>query len=410
MKNKYFNYIKIFIIFIVITLLSGCWDYDEIEDRGVVLGIAIDKASPIPKGQDEKNEHSDEKKIETMELQVGEPKYAFTIHLPLMAKASNKPSGMSSGGGEKDPSWEMTVVSNSLFSANREFSTRLEYPPFYEHLQAIVISEDVAKEGIKEALDMILRDPEMRRRMKVFITPEEAKKIFDVQPRINDYSSMYLANLPDNANKTSRMLHLTDLGELSESLHSGTDFVLPRVISTKDEIKNAGSAVFKEGKMVGWLGEVGTIYLKWIRDAVLGGIITINSPYDKEGVIVLELQNAKTKINPVIDGDNIKFIIESKAKVNIAEESISSFQDSLDDNFIKAVEKEAEDLVKNYMIETVKYVQKEFEADIFHFNIALKRQKPHIWELVKDSWHEEFREVKVEPKIKVKVKLVGVVK
>jgi len=402
--------IKILLVFISLLMLSSCWDYKEVEKRGYVLGIAIDKAFPIPEGYEDYKSHMSEKELEIYELQKGEPKYSITIQIPILPKAQIKPLGAGGGGSDEEKSWDLTILGKSFYEINREFSTRLDYAPFYEHLQVIVINEDVAREGIIPPLDMILRDPEMRRRTKVFVTSEEAHKILDVTPRIDDYASIYLAQLPTNADKTSRMAHLTDLGEVVQSLHSNVDFVLPRVISTKDEIKNAGLAVFKKDKMVGWLGEVYTIYAKWIRDSVKGGIIVIRAPRDPDVLITLELKKVKTKVRPIIENDNIKMHIESNAVVDIAELAETHYENALDKDFIKRVEEKAEKEVKTRIEDTVRYVQKELGADIFHFNVIMKSFAPKEWEEVKDNWHYEFKKLDIKVDVNIKVNNVGTIK
>nr|WP_286673029.1 Ger(x)C family spore germination protein [Anaeromonas frigoriresistens] len=395
---------------ISVLMLNGCWDYKEVEKRGYVLGIGIDEPFPIPQGDGENKSHMSEKELELYELQQGDPRYAFTIQVPILPKAQIKPLGAGGGGGEESRSWNLTLLGRSFFEANREFSTRVDYMPFYEHLQVIVLNENIAKNGIIPPLDMILRDPEMRRRTRVFVAPDKALDVLKVSPKIDDYASLYLQQLPNNADKTSRMAHVTDLGEVAESLHSNTDFVLPRVISTEDEIKNAGLAVFKKDKMVGWLGEVYTIYTKWIRDAVKGGIIVIKSPEDPSVLITLELSEVKTKVKPIIDGDNIKMKIESKAVVNIAEITQTKHENVLDEAFIERVEKEAEKEVSNRIQEAIKYVQKKLGADIFHFNVIMKSFAPNEWEKVKDDWHSIFETLEAEVNVDIKVDHVGIIK
>ncbi|AOT70231.1 Ger(x)C family spore germination protein [Geosporobacter ferrireducens] len=398
------------IVLVMLTgcFLTGCWDHVEIQERGFVLGVAIDKASPLPMKQE--TDYRSERDIEKMPLQKGEPSYTYTIQVPIIVFAKNQPTGVAGGGAEADATWNMTIQGKSFMEANRQYSTRTNYPPFYEHLQAIIISEDVAREGITASIDLFLRDHEMRRRTRVFITPGEAKTVLDVQPRIEDYPAMYLAQLPFNASKTSRILHKTDLGEMSELLHAGADFVLPRVVATKDEIKDAGAAVFKGDKMVGWLGELDTIYLKWVRDAVLGGVIVVSMPNDPESVVTLEIKSAKTKVRPKVEGNGIKMDIRVKAEFSLAEKTEAHFRNALDEDFLKELETKAERDLRENMEDTVRYVQKEFGADIFLFNLAMERYAPDTWDQVKDKWADIFPQVEVAVSVKAKIAEIGTMK
>lgn len=398
------------LVIIILCFLTGCWDHVEIQERAFVLGVAIDKAPPLPKGQDTEADYRSERDIEKMSLQKGSPTYAYTIQVPIVTRARNQPTGVTGGGTDAESTWDMTIQGKSFMEANRQYSTRINYPPFYEHLQAIIISEAVARDGITAPIDLFLRDHEMRRRTRIFITPGEAKDILDVQPRIEDYPAMYVAQLPFNASKTSRILHKTDLGEISEGLHAGDDFVLPRVVVTKDEIKDAGAAVFKGDKMVGWLGELDTIYLKWVRDAVLGGVVVVAMPNDPEGVVTLEIESAKTKVRPKVDGGGIKMDIQVKAEFVLAEKTQAHFHDALDESLLKELEAKAERDLKENMEDTIRYVQKEFRADIFHFNLAMERYAPDTWEQVKGKWAEVFPQVQPMISVEATIRQIGTMK
>ena len=228
-----------------------------------------------------------------------------------------------------------------------------------------------------------------------------------ISPRIEDYPSLYLGNLPKNAKRTSRMLHLTDLGVVSESLHTKTDFLLPRVEATKDELKDAGAAIFKGEKMLGWLGEVDTIFTKFVRDAVEGGVIIIKDTKNPDGLITLEITKASTTVRPKVENDTIKMKIDVKVSFNLVEKFEVHFSNALNDKYLKSLESAAERYIEGQIKDTIKYVQKEFGADIFHFNVQMKRYEPHLWKQVEDDWEDIFRNLEVDIEVKSKIKQIG---
>ena len=399
-------------ILVAAMALTGCWDNMEIQNRGYVLAISVDKAYPIPRGTESEEEYEQELPLETIMLEKGRPQYSYTIQIPVLALAKYKPAGAGKGGGDEgvEASWNLTILGNSFMEANRNLATRLDYPPFYEHLQAIVISEEAAREGILKPLDLFLRDHEMRRRTRIFVIPGEAKKALDVTPRIDDYPALYLAKLPYNSALTPKMLHITDLGEVSEAIHGGTAFALPKIIVTRDEIKNAGAAVFKGEKMVGWLDEIDTTYFKWIRDAVRGGLTIIEDPKAEEGLLVLQIKKAKTKVRPIVEEGKISMRIEVKASFNLAEKFETHYTNALDNNYIQEMESRTEAYIKNQIKKTIKHVQREFEADIFQFGIQVQRYEPRIWKQVEEDWDELFKTIDPEVSVEVKIKQIGTMK
>jgi len=65
-------------------------------------------------------------------------------------------------GGTSEPNtlktWDITQVGNSFMEINRSITTRMNLIPNYEHLQVIIISEKVARKGLRNVLDLFIRD------------------------------------------------------------------------------------------------------------------------------------------------------------------------------------------------------------------------------------------------------------
>lgn len=397
MKQYLYNCIKFLLLLMPCTLLCGCWDYMDLDKRGYVLGVGIDKFDPSQLGN----------QFNYAPMESGPPKYSYSVQVPIIARAQSKPSGQGGGSSAKDKTWILEMHGNSFFEVNREYVTRLDYPPFYAHLQAIVINEAAAREGITAPLDLFIRDAEIRRRTSIFITPSKATDVLKVSPKVDDYSGIYLSRLRTGSKRTSRILHKTDLGLVAQSLHTGSDFVVPRVVPDREEIKNAGAAVFKKDKMVGWMDEIKTAYLKWIRDAVKGGTVAVGLDEEGKSSVTLEIKKVKTKVHPKVNGDKITIQLNTTASFHVSEVTSDSISDAYDTGFIKKVEKLAETKIKEEMEKTVKYVQKEFGADVFDFHLALQRHEPDVWDKVKENWHDVFPTVKAEVQVKVSIDQIG---
>lgn len=412
----------ILLILTVTPLLIGCWDRIDIETRAYILGIAIDKYPPDPSQAEEEDPEAgspkEEEKFEKMELHAGKPRYAMTVQIPILKKAGTMSAGTGSsgGGGEGSRTWEITQFGSSFMSMNREILSRTNLIPYYEHLQVIIISEDVARSGVEDVLDFFVRDQEMRRRVKVFVTSGQAKSILDVKPRTEDFSSMYLAHIPMNSTKNSRMVHEVDLGEIVNYIHQGYDFVLPRVEATKDEIKASGAAVFKKHNMVGWLSELEVEAFKLLINRFLGGVIVTEITEEMadevtgKGLIVLEVLRTHTKITPLIEGENPSVKIDIKIEGNYAEEVNMHTHGKLHKDFLIKAEKQFAKEVEGLCRKTIKKVQQEFGADIFLFGHAFKTKKPAYWKQVEKDWDVIFPELEVDINVDVDIILTGIIR
>jgi len=405
---------SLLLFFLVLALLTGCWDQKDIETRGYVLGLAIDHYPPTPhanekSGPEQASAAEEEKKLERMQLHTGEPVYAMTIQLPLIAKAESQSDGWP-GGGQTAGSrtWEITQLGNSFFSMNREMASRTSLSLYYEHLQVIIISEEVAKKGMLDILDFFLRDPEMRRRVKIFISQGEAKSILDVVPRTQEYSSVYLAMILTNSSRNSRTVYHTDLGELICNLHDGHDFILGKVVSTEDEIKTSGGAVFRKDKMVGWATEMEMEAIHFIRNRYEGGILTVSTPEGEEGLIALEITSAKSRITPVIKGDQVSFHIEIKVEGDYSEDINLHGHEKLDVAFLKSLKKQFEKEIRKICLDTIERMQEEYGADVFHFDRVLQTEEPAYWKRMGSQWDSIFPNVEVAMDVEVDIVLLGI--
>jgi len=394
-------------------LLTGCWDRRDIESRGYVLGIAVDKYPPLPINPNEvgsptESSDEEEKKLELIELYEPPPIYSITIQLPVLKKAELTTISTGGGGGEQSKTWEITEAGNSFVGVSRDISTRNSLILYYEHLQVIIISEDVARDGIENIMDFFLRDPEMRRRVKVFICKEQAKKILDVRPRVEDYSALYLAKLPLNATRTSKMVHLSDLGEIINRMHAGFDFLLPTVEASKDEIKTSGAAVFSGRKMVGWIDGLDVEAIKFMVGTYLGGVVTARNPAD-DSIVVLEVTKSKSRITPVITGDMPAFKIDIKVEGDYSEDVYTHSHGKIDSRYLEKLDDYfARQIEKRCMIAFEKLQR--YNADVMVLKRVLETKEPEYWEKISHRWDVIYPNISVVVNVDVDINLQGIVK
>lgn len=393
--------------------LSGCWDQMDVEQRGYVLGAAIDAYPPIPMEAEVtssgETSPEEETQFELMETHTGQPLYALTVQLPILRKSSRPSEGSgSSDGGSESKTWEITQIGNSFISMNRELLSRTSLALYYEHLQVVIISDRIARQGIAKVLDFFTRDPEMRRRVRVFISKGEAKSVLDVDPKVEEYSSMYLSTMPLSATKNSRMVHETDLGEVIQNIHNDMSYMLPVAQPSKDEIKISGAAAFKGDKMVGWISELETEAIKMIRNLYIGGVVAVPSPEQEGAVEVLEVTKSKSQITPVIKDDEITMKIKIKVMGNYAEYVNKDIQDTTADALIPQLQRNFEREIAKNCAATINTFQNKYKTDVFQFCQTIQADEPAYWEKVSGDWEDSiFPNMDVIIDVDVSIQLTG---
>lgn len=123
--------------------MAGCWDRVEIEERGFVVGIAIDNA------QDQQGQTAD---LSDQAESLRKVRYVVTYQFvnPEGMQGGGKSSGgKGPGNGESSgqPMFNISTEGKTLLEASRDMVTKASRTPYIEHLKMIIISERIAKEG-----------------------------------------------------------------------------------------------------------------------------------------------------------------------------------------------------------------------------------------------------------------------
>lgn len=399
-------------IFLLMTIslliFTGCWDRKDIENRGYVLGIAID--SYPPKDSQAKGDKAIQEEFEETKTAIGQPIYKMTVQLPIIKRSPSLAASGSGSSGSESKTWQVTQSGNAFISMEREMESRTSLTLYYEHLQVLVLSDKVLQDGLDKMIDFFLRHREMRTSVSIFVAEGSAKKILEVVPQEEDHSATYLFELPLNADKNSRIAYKHNLGEAMNCLRSGDAFVLPKVEASKHEIKIKGGALVKGGKMIGWADELDIEVINILADKYKGGTVIGRMPGNSEGHIVMEVTGAKTKIIPVIENGELSFDVDVKVKGKYAEQMGVTSGGLVDRAYIEECEKEFAKTIEKRCRQTIEKMQKQYNVDVFQLNRRVRTQKPAYWEEVKDDWDDVFPNLNINVKAEAQIELIGVMK
>lgn len=393
-----------FVLMIILALVvNGCWDLREIEDRGYILGVGLDSYNQL-KGEMKPEEFLPNKRVK--------PKFVFTAQIPIWKKGQMATGGGGAGGsqGQKGATWNISVVGSSLMEMNRELATRVSYPPFYEDLEVLVLSREVAREGMYSWMDWFIRDNEIRRTVRVFVTPGHARKVLETSPEIESYSSPYLKELSGNIHRTGHIMSAVPIGDISTYRYSGLDFLLPEVKKIGRELKDAGSIIMKDGHMVGALGEQETQAANMILNKYQGGVNSFYCRKHPQCVVSIEVTKVMTKITPRIEGNRVTFDVKVKATGTISEVDCFNFHDEGSLSFIKRAEQEANKRIQEDVVSTLNKLQDK-RADAVHLISSLKTNNYRDWKRLKKDWGDQgFQQARFKVSVTSEIKTVGMLR
>lgn len=369
---------KIFPI-LIIFLLTGCYDHKELNT------IAIMTATEINKIDDEFIIHA----------QVVNPQSTDTVNIQA-------PFIMYEGRGQ-------TI--HEAYRSIKAQSSRYLYP---NHMQILIINENLAKEDITQIIDLYLRIPDIRTEFNVLIGQNE--NILNITTPIDDVSSTSILDTMKTNNKYLGITNFVTFNELAEmNINKNKEIVLPSIkaieyneeaTTTKNTEKTTikslyeleNLAIFKDNKLKGYLTKDESITYNLIQNKVASILITKECEKDKYMTV------EATEIKSDISTKNKEINIDIKMSGNI-NESMCNIKLNEEKN-IKKIEKELNKYIKNKVTTSIDSIRKEYNSDIFGFLDLIYKKDYKTYKEIKDTWYNStYQDIKIN--IKTSIDIVG---
>jgi spore germination protein KC len=189
-----------------------------------------------------------------------------------------------------------------------------------------------------------------------------------------------------------------------------SDYMVAKVEKQKEDIVVSGAAVFRRDKLVGYLDAQDTRKAKWMTNNMDTGTIQLENVGESKGKVVFNVSESKTTVKPVIQENKVDFDVYIRVEGNVSEMSDVNFKNTLTSKFINALEEKVEAAVRQDCVSIMNEAQQKLEADFLDLGHLVKRYNIRWWEQHEDRWREIFKESKLNLKIDVYVRRVGLSK
>ncbi|TAH63344.1 MAG: Ger(x)C family spore germination protein [Gottschalkiaceae bacterium] len=381
----------VFLLLIIILnmSLSGCQSSNEINRLAIITAIGIDKA---------------------------DSQYRITAQIIIPSEISQK---YSQG---KSPVVVRTVTAPTIFEGIRTMSREATRKLYLSHVQVLVLGEEIARSGIKNIIDFISRDHELRTDFYILVAKNStAYNILDTLTPIENIPANFIHDSIEVSKKVWGHTKEVQLDELIRILSfKGQSLVLAGIVeigedekgkdvrtldkvSPPDLLRLQYLAAFKKDKLVGWLENDECKGYSYITSNIESTIETLEE-FEK-GNIALEIKEAKSKIKVELYEGMPIINVDIKAKASIGEIQID--MDLTKEDNINKIEKMAEDNIQRECRAVIKKAQEELNTDIFGFGEAIYRKHPKIWNDIKEDWSNRFKNITVNITVDVEIKQTG---
>ncbi|KIL39364.1 spore gernimation protein GerC [Gordoniibacillus kamchatkensis] len=361
-----------------VLLLSGCWDRTEVNDLAILTAGGLDL--------------TEDRKLE------------LSVKQYLISPSSSEQSGSFSSdtGGGSGKSVLRSSRGVSMADAESHLQQVLSRKVFWGQDEVFVFGQRLAKEGLAEPMEFLTRHPIPRERANVFVSQSPAKEVLELDPPIERSVSQALRKMAEN--ETGLNITMKELAEMMAGRSRSA--VIPWVEIKPGDGKQAafahinGTAVLKNGKMIGRMNDAETRGIMWLRNEVKKATVTV-SPGKGKGLVSLQLLRSRTELIPHIEGSKWSLTVRIETRDDIIENT-SEFDLSLPDH-MNELERELEDDIKRRIQMALRRAQKEMKSDIFNFADAFYRKYPREWNRNKGRWDDLYSNLEINVQAKVKV-------
>lgn len=395
--------VKIIFTITMCTFLTGCWDKVELEDRGLVLSLGIDKYSG------------------NITEENAEPLiYTVSMDIPNISD-NNKESQENQGNQESQENQEISDSSETqtkdsiksstgqtIYSAMKLVDSYTSQRLYYGHTKAVIFGSEILENEnyLKEVIDALERNQEISRKLIVLSTKGKAKDILNFIPEekgagifINDF---YKNNM-DNTSFTFRQ----DLESIIQDLLSTGDTVIPEIEIENNSVKISGLAVIKDYKLIGWLDENMTKSFLWFNKTKnIGGEVSV---VFEEGFVPLKITNNKVKITLEQEDDIIITNIDIDIEGNIGEYMLSQ-SIMMDTDKYKILQQEYVNKIKKEVLEFIYILQNDLKADIIGLKEICRKNYNNIYKNFNLEENNIYNNVLFNVNVEVKIRGSGNIK
>lgn len=366
-----------------IVVISGCWNSKELSHLAIVSAIGIDK---IPENQ----------------------QYRVSFQVINPSEISSGTQG--GGGGRTTPVSVFTETGNTFFEIIRKASRKVPRELFFSHVRMLVLSEQLARDGIEDLFDVFERVHQIRLTTKVvvargssaesvlgIVTPTEKIIANSTAGKLRLSSKLYSESIELSIDDIIRALvskgrepvitGIKIFGDIKEGTNK------KNVEKTEPDATTGtrGIAMFKDGRLQRWLDGTEARGVLRIQNKMKSTIEVLDCE-DKKNVIAIELSRSKTDVKVEVRNGRPVFHISIMEEGKITEAKCAIDLTKIEE-FTK-LELQWNDKTKREVTASVKAAQRE-GCDIFGFGEVLNRANAKEWKKVMSDWNSLFAQSEV---------------
>lgn len=359
---------RIMVLFLGLVMmmgLSGCMEARELKERTIIEAIGIDKKDDL---------------------------YILTMQ-KFTPDAS---TGDASGVGGTTASLVQTTgktVSEAVDKVTHYHGNEV----FLGNSTFIIVGREAAKDGLEYVLNFFNTTHEITPEIRCVMAESSAEEIVKAQLNQPQSTSSRVETLLEQ-NQKNGLAGTSSLRSVMTRLQSEkSEPYMPIIKTTQNagqegQLKLAGMAVFKQGKLCDVLSIEETKGVLWATDEIQHTVISVDY---ESGTASINVLNSDSHMKVDIVDDAPVFHLKVKCKSLVGEVVFPNgggAQISDIENLTHLVEKN----ITNTILNSINKVYFKDKSDVFRYSEFIRNTHPAFWEKNKDNWDKLMERSKFE--------------
>lgn len=343
---------RLIIILLLPFILSGCWDYRDINKKSVDLSVGIDSVN-------------------------GNVKFVSEL---ANVSVANK------GKGKKIDVYKVISDGTYFEGARHDFDVKTSAPNFIGAATTVIFSKNFAEsQGIDSYINRMIFNTEFRTSTLIAICENSAEDLFK-EKISSDLSTGYAIE--------NTVRYLYDLGKavytpaLTVGSYIAMDkvgYFLPYITRDKDAIQYLGLAAMKDSKLIGIVKAEDSFGELFVLLKNTNMTTVIPHPKNKDNMISLKAYTHRKKIKTNYKDGKIHINIDLKVDSELIYEYTSEKISDEDKNFL---ETSLSNKVKSNILTALNRSTTIYKCDVFNFARYFRADNASIYENI--DWEKEY--------------------
>ncbi|GAA3404739.1 Ger(x)C family spore germination protein [Paenibacillus hodogayensis] len=352
----------------VLLFATGCKGNVELNEIHIVHSIALDQGE--------------------------EGRLLLTAEIAKLTPSGQQPKGM------QNDKFFLSYESESLFEAARLMRNKSDRTLLWGHTTVILLSKDVAKQGIAKHIDAIRRLRQIRNSTLLYITEGKAYETMSVASPSASISSQVLRGLVEGGEVTASTRE-TKLIEVYQELINGyKDVTIPAIAKAADPSEGGkpvleanGLYAFHGDRLAGLMRGAETKGFLRASNQMSGSVESIGCGSSGQTITFENIASSVTVHTDFDANGKPRVGIDINADLNITSLPCREFEITTES--VGQWEFQLNASIAEEIRQFVRYSQKH-KTDLLGIGERIHRKYPKQWKALKDDWVERYADVEFD--------------